>query len=194
MHLKTTSSPFTDEQVQLLNQLLPTLSAEQKIWLSGYISGQSFPSEALPTPSTEAVVNDQNPINATVLYGSQTGNSQSVAETLALQFKQAGINADLHSMRDYKTKELKSVERLFVIISTHGEGEPPDNAIGFYEHAFSRKMPKLDGVQFSVLSLGDESYESFVKQEKNWMTYSKNSAENASYHEQTVMSILKSGK
>jgi len=163
LHLKTTSSPFTDEQVQLLNQLLPTLSAEQKIWLSGYISGQSFASEALPTLSTEAVVNDHNPINATVLYGSQTGNSQSVAETLALRLQEIGIDADLHSMRDYKTKELKSVERLFVIISTHGEGEPPDNAIGFYEHAFSRKMPKLDGVQFSVLSLGDESYEFFCQ-------------------------------
>ncbi|GAK09113.1 assimilatory sulfite reductase (NADPH) flavoprotein subunit [Geomicrobium sp. JCM 19038] len=163
MHLKTTSSPFTEEQVQLLNQLLPTLSAEQKIWLSGYISAQSFASEVVPTSSTEPALSDHSPINATVLYGSQTGNSQSVAETLALRLQEIGIDADLHSMRDYKTKELKSVERLFLIISTHGEGEPPDNAIGFYEHAFSRKMPKLDGVQFSVLSLGDESYEFFCQ-------------------------------
>ncbi|MFB4160221.1 assimilatory sulfite reductase (NADPH) flavoprotein subunit [Geomicrobium sp. JSM 1781026] len=169
MHLKSTNSPFTDEQVEWLNQLLPGLTVEQKLWLSGYLSGTGGNSEVARAGVTDephalAPERQDTPVQtATVLYGSQTGNSQSVAETLARALTNNGMEITLQSMSDYKPKELKSVERLFVVISTHGEGDPPDNAISFYEYVFGRKMPKLKDVKFSVLSLGDESYEFYCQ-------------------------------
>lgn len=169
LHLKSTNSPFTDEQVEWLNQLLPGLTVEQKLWLSGYLSGTGGDAEvtrADVTNESQALAPERQdtPIRtATVLYGSQTGNSQSVAETLASALTNNGMEITLQSMSDYKPKELKSVERLFVVISTHGEGDPPDNAIPFYEYVFGRKMPKLTDVKFSVLSLGDESYEFYCQ-------------------------------
>ncbi|WP_042399967.1 assimilatory sulfite reductase (NADPH) flavoprotein subunit [Geomicrobium sp. JCM 19037] len=169
MHLKSTNSPFTDEQVEWLNQLLPGLTVEQKLWLSGYLSGTGGNSEVARAGVTDephalAPERQDTPVQtATVLYGSQTGNSQSVAETLARALTNNGMEITIQSMSDYKPKELKSVERLFVVISTHGEGEPPDNAISFYEYVFGRKMPKLTDVKFSVLSLGDESYEFYCQ-------------------------------
>ncbi|GAK03551.1 sulfite reductase [Geomicrobium sp. JCM 19037] len=169
LHLKSTNSPFTDEQVEWLNQLLPGLTVEQKLWLSGYLSGTGGNSEVARAGVTDephalAPERQDTPVQtATVLYGSQTGNSQSVAETLARALTNNGMEITIQSMSDYKPKELKSVERLFVVISTHGEGEPPDNAISFYEYVFGRKMPKLTDVKFSVLSLGDESYEFYCQ-------------------------------
>ncbi|WP_198508135.1 hypothetical protein, partial [Bacillus subtilis] len=41
MQLQVMNSPFNQEQAELLNRLLPTLTESQKIWLSGYLSAQS---------------------------------------------------------------------------------------------------------------------------------------------------------
>ena len=71
-------------------------------------------------------------------------------------------------MDAFKTKDLKKVEDLFIVSATHGEGDPPDNAITFHEFIHSRKAPKLSGVRYSVLSLGDESYEFFCQTGKDF--------------------------
>lgn len=66
-----------------------------------------------------------------------------------------------------------------MIVSTHGEGDPPDNALSFHEYVHGRRAPKLDHLSFSVLSLGDSSYEFFCQTGKNLMSASKNLAERA---------------
>ncbi len=71
-------------------------------------------------------------------------------------------------MDDFKPKNLKKVEDLFIITSTHGEGDPPDNAIELHEYIHGRKAPKLDGVRFSVLALGDRTYEFFCQTGKDF--------------------------
>lgn len=54
------------------------------------------------------------------------------------------------------------------MVSTHGEGEPPDNAIPFHEFLNSKRAPKLDGLRYSVLALGDTSYEFFCQTGKDF--------------------------
>ena len=180
MQLSVTNSPFNEEQATQLNQLLSTLTAEQQVWLSGYLTANqqlgttvSAPEVAATTASTTIESNNitpeaTKPRAITVLYGSETGNAQSLAEVLDARLTENGYTVTLSSMDAFKTKELKKVEDLFIVSATHGEGDPPDNAITFHEFIHSRKAPKLSGVRYSVLSLGDESYEFFCQTGKDF--------------------------
>ena len=71
-------------------------------------------------------------------------------------------------MGDFKPNNLKKIQNLLIVTSTHGEGEPPDNAIAFYEFLHGKRAPKLDDLRFSVLSLGDSSYEFFCQTGKDF--------------------------
>ncbi|SDH02971.1 sulfite reductase (NADPH) alpha subunit [Alteribacillus persepolensis] len=181
MQLLINNSPFSQEQTELLNRLLPTLSEEQKIWLSGYLAANQAASAAVPAQaplSTEAQT-FQQPESAvqpaapaskeiTILYGSQTGNSQSIAEEAGEKLKGQGYDITLSSMDEFKPKALKKVDQLLVIVSTHGEGDPPDNALSFYEFLQGRRAPKLENLRYSVLALGDTSYEFFCQTGKDF--------------------------
>ncbi|MER3122223.1 assimilatory sulfite reductase (NADPH) flavoprotein subunit [Bacillus altitudinis] len=170
MQLHVLNSPFSQEQAELLNQLLPTLTDQQKIWLTGYLSAQATlaGSEVVaPAPSAAASVQPVSK-DVTVLYGSQTGNSEGLAKKTAQHLEDKGFQVTLSSMSDFKPNNLKKINNLLVIVSTHGEGDPPDNALSFHEYVHSRRAPKLDHLSFSVLSLGDSSYEFFCQTGKEF--------------------------
>ncbi|MFP7452831.1 assimilatory sulfite reductase (NADPH) flavoprotein subunit [Bacillus altitudinis] len=170
MQLHVLNSPFSQEQAELLNQLLPTLTDQQKIWLTGYLSAQAAlaGSEAVtPAPSAAAPVQPVSK-DVTVLYGSQTGNSEGLAKKTAQHLEEKGFQVTLSSMSDFKPNNLKKINNLLVIVSTHGEGDPPDNALSFHEYVHGRRAPKLDHLSFSVLSLGDSSYEFFCQTGKEF--------------------------
>ncbi|WP_144665549.1 assimilatory sulfite reductase (NADPH) flavoprotein subunit [Bacillus altitudinis] len=170
MQLHVLNSPFSQEQAELLNQLLPTLTDQQKIWLTGYLSAQAAlaGSEAV-TPAPSAAASAQ-PVSkdVTVLYGSQTGNSEGLAKKTVQHLEEKGFQVTLSSMSDFKPNNLKKINNLLVIVSTHGEGDPPDNALSFHEYVHGRRAPKLDHLSFSVLSLGDSSYEFFCQTGKEF--------------------------
>lgn len=157
------NSPFNESQAQLLNQLLGDLTGTQRVWLTGYLSAMLATEEGAPTQTgaLQAVQNQQPKQEITVLYGTQTGNAQELAETFTSQLVEKDLQVTAVAMNDFKPKDLKKLTHVLVIISTHGEGDPPDNAIAFYEFLNGKRAPKLDGLQFSVLSLGDSSYEQF---------------------------------
>lgn len=178
MQLKVMNSPFNEEQAEALNRLLPSLTEQQRIWLSGFLA-------AAPVATTVSILEETfnpNPIpvstqgNAvpaatreiTILFGSETGNSQRLAETLNQKLVEKGVKVVVSSMDDFKPKDLKKVEDLLIITATHGEGHPPDNAISFHEFLHGRKAPKLEGVRFSVLGLGDLSYEFYCQTGKDF--------------------------
>ncbi|WP_276352319.1 assimilatory sulfite reductase (NADPH) flavoprotein subunit [Cohnella caldifontis] len=171
MELQVTNSPFSQEQVEWLNRLLPTLNGAQRAWLSGYLTAlQGGPSEAAAPSAGPSQVAQAPAVakEATILFGSQTGNAHGLAKKLAKKLQDAGVKVELSSMRDFKPNNLKKAQNLLVLVSTHGEGEPPDNAVSFYEFLHSKRAPQLENVQYSVLALGDTSYEFFCQTGKDF--------------------------
>ncbi len=167
------NSPFSQEQVELLNRLVPTLTETQQIWLSGYLTAINSSNTTLHiTPNVTTVIAPNSPIaisrEVTVLFGSQTGNGQGLAKALSLKLEERGFQVALSSMSDFKSNTLKKVQNLLIVASTHGEGTPPDNAIPFYEFLHSKRAPKLEDLQFSVLALGDSSYEFYCQTGKDF--------------------------
>ncbi len=169
------NSPFNQEQTENLNVLLSTITEAQKNWLGGYLAAIQItdpPNNGSATPGGAAIA--PPPVvpvatrEVTVLYGSETGTGQRLAEEINCKLEEKNIKVKLSALDDFKTKDLKKVEDLLIISATHGEGEPPENAISFYEFLHSRKAPKLKGLRFSVLSLGDESYEYFCQTGKDF--------------------------
>lgn len=179
LNLSVTNSPFTEGQATQINELLQTLTPEQKVWLSGYlVANQQLTSGTSETQgsqigavskSTETMLQQNEPTiqpekrAITLLYGSETGNAQGLAEIFEERLSNIGHNVTLKAMDEFKPKNLKNVEDLFIITSTQGEGDPPDNAAELHEFIHGRKAPKLEGVRFSVLALGDQTYEFFCQ-------------------------------
>ncbi|WP_418302205.1 assimilatory sulfite reductase (NADPH) flavoprotein subunit [Lysinibacillus fusiformis] len=166
MKLQVINSPFNEEQVKLLNELLPQLTLEQKIWLNGYLSAPQASQEAI----VEATPAEAQPITKTmtILFGSQTGNSQGLAEKYASLLKAQNVDVTVSSLGKFKASNLKKITNLLLIVSTHGEGDPPDQAIQFFEFLHSKRAPKLEQLQYSVLALGDSSYEFFCQTGKDF--------------------------
>ncbi|MBE1553953.1 assimilatory sulfite reductase (NADPH) flavoprotein subunit [Sporosarcina limicola] len=168
MQLQVMNSPFNEEQVELLNKLLPILTETQQIWLGGYLSALQrveFPimTRDVAVQEASAIVTEVITQEVTILYGSQTGNGQALAESLSKSLVAEDFFVTLSSMNDFKPNALKKIRNLLLIVSTHGEGDPPDTALPFYEFLHSKRAPKLEDLQFSVLALGDSSYEFFCQ-------------------------------
>ena len=207
LNLSVTNSPFTEGQATQINELLQTLTPEQKVWLSGYlVANQQLTSGTSDTQGsqigavskdTETMLQQNEPTiqpekrAITLLYGSETGNAQGLAEIFEERLSNIGHNVTLKAMDEFKPKNLKNVEDLFIITSTQGEGDPPDNAAELHEFIHGRKAPKLEGVRFSVLALGDQTYEFFCQTGKDFDKNLKNLVPNDYMNVLIVMWIMK---
>ncbi|WP_338448915.1 assimilatory sulfite reductase (NADPH) flavoprotein subunit [Niallia oryzisoli] len=177
MQLQVLNSPFNQEQAELLNRLLPSLTESQKVWLSGFLAASqsqvhsgSQAAAALETVEAPVSVNNVKTITkeVTILFGSQSGNAKGLADKAKKTLEEQDYKVTLSSMSDFKPNNLKKVDNLLIIVSTHGEGDPPDNAISFHEFLHGKRAPKLEGLQYSVLALGDSSYEFFCETGKQF--------------------------
>ncbi|WP_342605486.1 assimilatory sulfite reductase (NADPH) flavoprotein subunit [Peribacillus sp. FSL E2-0159] len=171
MQLQVNNSPFNQEQAELLNSLLPSLTETQKIWLSGYLTASLSVSNmsSADAPVLEAQSGGKTiSKEVTILYGSQTGNAQGLAENAASKLEGNGFQVTISSMSDFKVNNLKKIENLLIAVSTHGEGDPPDNTLSFHEYLHGRRAPSLEGLRFSVLAIGDSSYEFFCETGKQF--------------------------
>ncbi|MBS4723377.1 MULTISPECIES: assimilatory sulfite reductase (NADPH) flavoprotein subunit [Aeromonas] len=158
-------SPLSDEQQRQLGQVLSTLNTQQLAWVSGYLYGLSQTGQQSVAASAAVAVPSGS---LTILYGSQTGNAKGVATAIKAQAEARGLPVTLSSMADYKPKQLKKESHLLVVVSTYGEGEPPESAVDLFEQLKKGKIGKLDGLKFAVLGLGDSSYEFFCQTGKDF--------------------------
>ncbi len=131
-------------------------SIEQQSWLAGFLAGLASAHRdkpAGPAPS----------MTVQVLYGSQTGNCELLAEDLAASSATRGVKADVQPLDSATPESLAEAGHVLIITSTYGEGEMPDNAELFWEALSSDSAPRLESLQFSVLGLGDTGYDNFCE-------------------------------
>ncbi len=102
-----------------------------------------------------------------ILFGTQTGNSESVANKLGRKLSAAGLPVRVANFSEYGFLDLSRETRVAVITSTYGEGQMPDDAMAFWKSLCSPKARQLDTVEFAVLGLGDSSYEKFCQAAKD---------------------------
>jgi len=108
------------------------------------------------------------PRSILILYGSQSGNSEELAEQAGKACSAQGLNPSVKAMDEIQITDLSSQKRVLVCCSTWGDGEQPDNAEDLWEAANSGAISSLKGLNFSVLALGDTSYDLFCESGKEW--------------------------
>ena len=164
--LNAAASPLSQEQVQKLQGLVAELNPIQQAWVSGYLAANANAGALTGGVAAAPAAGDASPL--TILYGSQTGNAKGVASKLKEQAESRGLSVKLVNMADYKPTALKKEKFITVVVSTYGEGEPPEDAESLHEFLTTKKAPKLDGVKVAVIGLGDSSYEFFCQTAKDF--------------------------
>lgn len=150
---------LAENKLVVLKDLVKTYSRDEIIWTKGYLAGllaQNEVATAVEVPQAAVT------IKPTIVYGTETGNSKKLASQLQALLKKNKIQSKVVDAFQYPVEKLDKEEFLIVIMSTQGEGEPPQNAIKFFDN-ISNSSVNLSKTKFAVLGLGDSSYPLFCK-------------------------------
>ncbi len=136
------------------------LAQQHRTWVNGLLAGMF--SRVLPMGITAL---DSAPAVAKpellLLWASQTGNAENLAQNFAQQLVAQGWAVNLQSMNDYSVEQLSNNKIALFVTSTFGDGDAPDNGGDFWSQLTSESAPDLSGLQFALLALGDSNYDQF---------------------------------
>ncbi|MFC5743398.1 assimilatory sulfite reductase (NADPH) flavoprotein subunit [Dyella tabacisoli] len=145
------------DKAALLARLADGLGPVELYWAAAWLASQASGAGVTPAQAPAKAATER----LTIVYGSQTGNAKRIAERLAERSEAAGLPVRLLRADAYPQRELAQERQLIVVISTQGDGDPPDDALGLFEFIVGKRAPKLPALRFAVLGLGDSSYPQF---------------------------------
>lgn len=140
---------------------------EQRAWLNGFFAGmfsRTAGTSAAPAAAAPALM----PL--TILFGSQTGTAEGLAKKAAKEAGKRGFAATVLDMAQTDAAKLSHEKNLLVIVSTYGDGEPPDSAKSLHAQLSALSSP-LSALRFSVCALGDTNYTQFCKCGRDFDTF-----------------------
>jgi len=149
---------LAENKLEVLKDLVRQYSREEIIWTNGYLAGLLAQNEVQGSKETVVPVS----VKPTIIYGTETGNSKKLATQLQTVFKKNKIQSKVVDAFQYPVDKLEKEDFLIVIMSTQGEGDPPQNAVKFFDN-ISNSSANLSKTRFTVLGLGDSSYPLFCK-------------------------------
>ncbi|HZQ14373.1 MAG TPA: flavodoxin domain-containing protein [Pseudolabrys sp.] len=150
------TAPFSEADIELLNRVVGPASDTQRAWLAGYLTGLEA-SSAQPQPAAPARAAEP----VTIVFASESGNCERLAADVAKLARKTGLKPVVVDMADLEVASLAAAKRLIVIAATWGEGDPPARAVRAYRELMADAAPRLDGVEFGVIALGDTAYAEF---------------------------------
>ena len=140
--------------------------AMQRMWLNGFLAGLFSSEEGKAIAPEAAASASLGPL--LFLFGTQTGTAEGLAKRFAKDAKKQGFETRVVGMENHATIELTKENRLIIITSTYGDGEMPDNAQPFWDYLKNGTAPRLENLEYSVLSLGDRNYVQFCQAGKDF--------------------------